>query len=604
MILPVSAVSEREAAMPVEGLAFDEIIEQALILCSRLPDSDHYRRQRDLLADLSERLAGGRLHLAVLGQFNRGKSSFINALLGMPVLPVSVLPITTVPTVIVYAARVSCTVEFNEGKEPVQVFDSLETISDVLRRYVAEDTNPRNERGVARVTLACPSDMLRHGTMLIDTPGFGSTHVHNTETALKLVEGCDAALFLLSADLPITQVEVDFLKEIRKYVPRIFFIYNKTDLLSADELAATGDYIIGVLKRSLAMPDTVRIFPICARAGMEARRQAPDDERWRTSGMEAVKTGIIDFLLREKYFALSEALSEKCMLALDTITTALAGELSALRAPLVQLDQKLAAARSHVDAAHKDIDIHMGLVPHEEKALCRLLDEICAARKDNLHRLIDDAMEPLLAAAALRHGNYGVIYSSAKKLLDEMFAALFAQICGILNTTLRRNLSAHQKALERMCRAADDIVGSAAGAEADGMQELSDIQIDPSPGWRPAVAFDEPKAAWPQRILDRVQSPRRRLQAYKKSILPLLHEYGDHCLQDMANALRTRIHAACALLSEVLFKHFSIRVTTRVLRWQSEQQAALIDRTAVLKPQMDKLEELSRRFSALKAALV
>ena len=54
-----------------------------------------------------------------------------------------------------------------------------------------------------------------HGQVLIDTPGIGSTFRHNAQATLNFLPQCDAALFLVSADPPITEVEVDFLKEVR-----------------------------------------------------------------------------------------------------------------------------------------------------------------------------------------------------------------------------------------------------------------------------------------------------------------------------------------------------------------------------------------------------
>ncbi|MBD3393092.1 MAG: hypothetical protein GF418_13300, partial [Chitinivibrionales bacterium] len=370
--------SDRFAA---EGLAFDEIVMQALSLCDDLPGSRQYAHYRNQIAELSERLAGGKLHLAVLGQFNRGKSTFLNALLGMPVLPVSVLPVTSVPTVIVHGPRLTCTVEFENGREPCRNEESIDDISTTLRRYVAEQDNPQNRRGVSRVTVTCDSPILAHGTALIDTPGFGSTHLHNTKTTRALVAGCDAALFLLSADLPITQVEVEFLKEVKRHVPRIFFVFNKIDTLSERDVAETGDYVRGVLMRELQFTEDLYLFPISAREALHAAGQTGEDSRWRDSGMESIKTGVVDFMLREKYFALSEALGDKLRSALEGILNLLREERAVALAPVEKLRAEASSAHAYADAVRDRIDDLLERIAREEGRAREDLEDLVASGK-------------------------------------------------------------------------------------------------------------------------------------------------------------------------------------------------------------------------------
>ena len=104
-----------------ESLFIDEIIDNALTLSRELPETPEYLLHSRHIRDLRERLAGGRLRLAVLGQFNRGKSTFINALLGMEILPTSVLPITSVPTVISFGNTNRCIVSFSDEKDDAVV---------------------------------------------------------------------------------------------------------------------------------------------------------------------------------------------------------------------------------------------------------------------------------------------------------------------------------------------------------------------------------------------------------------------------------------------------------------------------------------------------
>ncbi|MDN5344604.1 MAG: hypothetical protein PWQ18_715 [Clostridia bacterium] len=88
---------------------------------------------------------------------------------------------------------------------------------------------------LSQVEVFYPSPLLSKGVVLIDTPGIGSTFRHNTEATLNFLPQCDAALFLVSADPPITEVEVEFLKAVRSRVTHLFFILNKVDYLNLEQ---------------------------------------------------------------------------------------------------------------------------------------------------------------------------------------------------------------------------------------------------------------------------------------------------------------------------------------------------------------------------------
>ena len=78
-----------------EAIFLDEIIDKALAVCAKLPRD--YSPLSGIIEDCKNRLGQGALHLAVMGMFKRGKSSFVNTLLGMDILPTSVVPVTSIP---------------------------------------------------------------------------------------------------------------------------------------------------------------------------------------------------------------------------------------------------------------------------------------------------------------------------------------------------------------------------------------------------------------------------------------------------------------------------------------------------------------------------
>ncbi len=131
---------------------------------------------RKALMETRAKLAEGAFNLVVLGQFKRGKSTLINALLGEKILPTAIVPLTSVVTILRYGPQLRVEVQYlDERKQEVQLAD--------LPAYITERENPRNQKGVKEVTVFYPSAYLKGGLRIIDTPGAGSVYSHNTDVA-------------------------------------------------------------------------------------------------------------------------------------------------------------------------------------------------------------------------------------------------------------------------------------------------------------------------------------------------------------------------------------------------------------------------------------
>jgi GTP-binding protein EngB required for normal cell division len=223
----------------------------------------HLGREREdtLVADLvdaaARRLREGRFTLVVLGQFKRGKSSLINALLGVDLMPVGVIPLTTVAVTLEHAERESGEVEFAGGeRRPIDLGE--------LAEYATERGNPKNHKGVRAIHLRHPAELLAHGVVLVDTPGVGSTLQHNTEATYGFLPEVDVAVLVLSVDPPASESEIAFLRDLQPNVSRIFFVLNKTDLLTDAELAETIEFVRRTLADAAGIEEP-RIFPLSAR---------------------------------------------------------------------------------------------------------------------------------------------------------------------------------------------------------------------------------------------------------------------------------------------------------------------------------------------------
>ena len=243
------------------------------------------------LQEISEKLVGNHFHLVVLGQFKRGKSTFINSLLGEKVLPTAVVPLTSIVTLIKHGEKEIIEVHFTNGQR--------KTISrPELSDYVTERGNPENEKKVKHVEVSYPSNYLKDGVFIIDTPGVGSTFENNTEMTYNYLPRVDAALFLLAVDPPISQAEITFLKDVKQYVEKIFFIQNKIDYMSEEECQESMLFSKQVIEEALGS-DNIRIHPLSAKLALEGK-QTNSKKRLKESQLSEFDKVLGAFLLQEK----------------------------------------------------------------------------------------------------------------------------------------------------------------------------------------------------------------------------------------------------------------------------------------------------------------
>ena len=214
---------------------------------------------RDAVASLQERLASHRLRVLVAGEAKRGKSTLVNALLGLPVLPTGVLPLTALATTVIFGQPEAVTAAFADGR--------TETLPlSALGELVTQDGNPRNRRGLRSVTVRTASPLLERGVELVDTPGTGSVHGHNTIEADAALATMDAAMFVLTADPPVSGSERELIAKVAGLSVETFVVLNKVDRTSGPELAEVLTFTGQVVNDAAGR--VVRIYPLSARAAL------------------------------------------------------------------------------------------------------------------------------------------------------------------------------------------------------------------------------------------------------------------------------------------------------------------------------------------------
>jgi GTP-binding protein EngB required for normal cell division len=214
---------------------------------------------RAALSALRGRLAEQRLRVLVAGEAKRGKSTLVNALLGRALLPVGVTPLTALATTVRYGDDERASVVFRDGRTesfPLSALDDL----------VTERGNPGNRRNLAAVTVVAEAPVLARGVELVDTPGTGSVYAHNTTEAEGALETMDAAVFVLTADPPLSASERALMERVAELSVTMFVVLNKADYLAGCELAEALEFTARVAGETIGRP--VRIYPLSARAAL------------------------------------------------------------------------------------------------------------------------------------------------------------------------------------------------------------------------------------------------------------------------------------------------------------------------------------------------
>ena len=428
-----------ESSSSQVGLA--EILTQALKCLDCLDDG--YTVDRNELTSLQTRLVTGQFRLAVLGQFKRGKSTLLNALLGDKLLPTDILPVTAIPTFIGTAENINALVSFEVDAEPVNFTPSSDqTMGDFLNDYVTEKGNPKNQRQVTRVEIGHPSEMLRQGVILIDTPGIGSTHKHNTEVAYQILPQCDAALFLVSPDPPITEIELDYLKEIRQRLPQTFFILNKIDFLDEQEQIASLKFLADQLT---PLCDGVpQVLAVSARKGLDARLSG-DADGWKDSGMQQVEQNLIDFFAREKQSILQESLQCRTCDQLNNINMQLQLSLSALMLPEAELKKRIEKFRQSIPDVEREKQASEDVLSGDLKRVVERLNEevekVRVQAKEKIIGQLESFVQTIVDIEELERLVRGTLVED----IPVFFAPAMRKVADIIRVEATELLTLHQQ---------------------------------------------------------------------------------------------------------------------------------------------------------------
>jgi GTP-binding protein EngB required for normal cell division len=245
--------------------------ESALFRLAALADEFDAEQVAADARSVAERISEGRFYVACIGQFKRGKSSILNALVGDSVLPTGVVPVTTVPTIVRYGSHAAARVRFETGAG-VWTDIPVKTVDE----YVSEEKNPENAKHVAALEIFVPSPLLKTGMCFVDTPGLGSVFTGNTAATQAFIPHIDAALVVIGADPPLAGEELVLVEAVARHVQDLIIIVNKSDRTTDAERAAAVAFARHQLEKRLHQHSAGPLFEVSAAEQLEHRGTGRD----------------------------------------------------------------------------------------------------------------------------------------------------------------------------------------------------------------------------------------------------------------------------------------------------------------------------------------
>jgi len=536
-------------------------------------------------AVLVSRLDEGRFFVACLGQFKRGKSTLLNALIGESILPAGVVPVTSAVTILRHGPARAARVAFASGESiAIDVAD--------LASYVAEELNPENAKGVAAVEICVPSPLFASGMCLVDTPGIGSVFAGNTAVTRQFLPQVDAALLVLGADPPISGDELSMIDVVARETSTIIVVLNKADRFSPAEIAEASAFTARILGARLGR----RVDPILQVSAAERLAAGPTRDWPRLlAALEALASTSGAGLVRSAQIRGLGRLALRLLHDLDE-------RRGALTRPQEESARRIVALRTcAADAEHGLRDL-APLFEAEQRALARrfeqerarFLDGARSAAIAELAVALDTASEPGRGDVRRR------AITLAQEIAERRVAAWGVEIEPVAERLYRG-------AMERFVARVDDILGHLAESTESARVDVSpELVLDLGFRARRRFHFHDlltltaPGAAtW---LLDRVRSRRGLVEAARADATVYLERLLSTNTARVANDLAERVlESRRRLEAEVLGALRDLSASTE--RSLDEARRLRSAGDAAVRGELERLESLRVRAEALCSGL-
>lgn len=431
------------------------IIAEDLQDLAEIADELRLAKTGELVNEVLERVRENSFSVAVVGEFKRGKSTFINALLGKDILPSDILPCSATLNRVTYGIKPSVTVRFKDGKEEIVEIGKL-------AEYVTKLTEESEERAatVREAIVTYPIPYCQNNVEIIDTPGLND-EANMTEVTLSVLPQVDAAILVIMAQSPFSEYEREFLEEklLTSDLGRVIFVVTAIDRLNrpedADRLVADIKRRINkfVMKRAAGQygensPEyevymrkigTPRVFGLSAYKALEAKTKG-DAALMSASRFGEFERALEEFLSKERGAIFLQVPLNRLQAATGDVIAALTIRENALEMQQAQFEEAFQKSVQEIEALRvrkteelKQIDVAAERV---ELQVIPMLEQMDETLKAEAARAID--------AAEIEHHDL-----SSKESTERTCKRIGEQVARALQSVGQKNAEKIQTLIEK-----------------------------------------------------------------------------------------------------------------------------------------------------------
>lgn len=382
-----------------------------------------------------------RFQLVVMGDFKRGKSTLINALLGRPLVTTNVLPETMTINRLTHGANPAVTVEFADGRRAVMSAEDLPA-ARLAPRLEALGGKPKSVHIVTDLAWL-------EGVELVDTPGLGDLFFRYQDETTSILPPADAVVYVISAISPLSESERDFLRRQVKpcHFSKLIFVINMIDCLETPEdLARTVESIRRKLHREFPQSPVFAVSALdetCRGQGLPRPRES------QAAGLEAAFQAFQSYLRDVVVLNRDLIQVERAQSELEGLVVAAVDAIAALRSMVEQHQGQHSASREALAA--------------EEKAR---QDQISASREQVRAEVLRKADQAgLWMGEFLERASRTSFKTLDGQSFDDVLKHYPFFLDSIFETAMERCLSLHQAELLQFLRATHTAVVSPSGAQ-------------------------------------------------------------------------------------------------------------------------------------------
>lgn len=422
---------------------------------------------KDEARQLATRIAEGRFYVACIGQFKRGKSTLINALIGDPILPVGFIPVTAVPSVVRFGERRGARIQDQNGLwQEVAVTD--------LKQYVSEEHSPENTKRVNGVEVFLPSPLLSAGMCLVDTPGLGSVFTGNTAATQAFIPHIDAALVVVGADPPLAHEELSLVEVVARHTQHLILVLNKADRTTDEEKSAAASFTRQLLEQRLHRT-LGPIFEVSAAEWLENR--GPERDRKKL-------VGALERLVHDSGRQLTRTAGERGLQRFsEQLLAVICEQREALQRPIEESERRIATMKETITGAERSLR-EMGFLFMAEQQ--RLSGIFADRRKTFLGRVLPQANLEFQAALQSEPHKLGPSYR--RDAMREAQDIARRHVLPWLRTEQEEAENEYRQVTRRFAQMGNDFLKKLADA---GIPELARMPhaLDPETGFQHRSEF-------------------------------------------------------------------------------------------------------------------